>query len=73
MFLLIFHVASLWVSGQPWIDYSSANYPTVDQFSMAKRTRLWDMNKAVPSAGAVYFIKGLTGILKVDLPSQWDN
>lgn len=57
MFLLIFYVATLWVTDQPWIDYSSANYPTVDQFSMAKRTKLWDMNKAVPSAGAVHLYR----------------
>lgn len=51
----------------------SANYPTMDQFSMAKKTRSWGINKAVPSAGAVQFIKGLAGILKVDLPGPWDN
>lgn len=31
------------------------------------------MNKAVPSALAVHFIKGLASILKVDLSGQWDN
>lgn len=73
LFLLIFHVATLWVTGQPWIDYSSANYPTIDQFSMAKGIRLWAINKASPSVEAVHFIKGLAGILKVDLPGQWNN
>ena len=66
-------MATLWVTGQPQMDYSSADYPTMDQFFMAKRTRLWGTNKAAPSSGAVHFTKELAGILKVDLPGPWGN
>ena len=55
------------------MDYSSADDPTIGQVSMADRTRSRSINKAVPSAGPVQLIKGLAGILKVDLPAPWDN
>lgn len=55
------------------MDYSSADDPTIGQFSMAKRMGSGGINKAVSSAGAVQFIKLLAGTLKVDLPGPWDN
>lgn len=62
-------MATLWVTGQPWMDYSSADYPILN----GQEDQVWGINKAVLSARAIHFIKGLAGILKVDLPGQWDN